>query len=327
MQQISLSKRQYSFLAKVTVWLISILCFIYAIYNVNIGQMWTAIKQYSMTSIVLLFLFSIIICIVNGLRKYFLFNKQLSLSQSIQSAFFGLGGNNIFPAKAGEFIHAFYIARVTGKPNTEVFPVIFMERFADINLLAILSLFMLSIFEPSKWTILLTCSAIAFIWLGILLLSYKSSWIFFMLRYIPWEYPRNIANHLCSALHSNLLLHWMIRLFITTILVWVISIGYYYFAFTIVAKLDLTIINTMCASFILCFGAIIPSSPGSLGVFEASAVFALGLFGVPHSEALAIGLVCHFFMFFVPVAGMVIIMSINKQVKQIVLTAEQELKT
>ena len=101
----------------------------------------------------------------------------------------------------------------------------------------------------------------------------------------------------------------------------------FFIAFTIVAKLDLTIINTMCASFILCFGAIIPSSPGSLGVFEASAVFALGLFGVPHSEALAIGLVCHFFMFFVPVAGMVIIMSINKQVKQIVLTAEQELKT
>lgn len=327
MQQISLSKRQYSFLAKIAVWLISILCFIYAIYNVNIGQMWTAIKQYSIMSIVLLFLFSILICIVNGLRKYCLFNKQLSLSQSIQSVFLGLGGNNIFPAKAGEFIHAFYIARVTGKPSTEVFPVIFMERFADINLLAILSLFMLSIFEPSKWTILLICSVIVVTWLGILLLYYKSSWIFFMLRYIPWEYLRNIVNHLCNSLHSKLLLHWMILLFITTIFVWIISIGYYYFSFTVVAKLDLTIINTICASFILCLGSIIPSSPGSLGVFEASVVFALGLFGVPHSEALAIGLVCHFFMFFVPVIGMVISMSINRQVKQIVLTAEQELKT
>lgn len=323
MQPDSSSKSRYSRLAKSSVWLISILCFIYAVHNVNIAQMWAAVKQYSIQSIVLLFLFAILTCFVNGFRKYCLFNKELSLTQAIQAAFLGLGGNNIFPAKAGEFIHALYIARITCKPSTEVFAVIFMERFADVNLLAILSLFILSALEPSRWAIWLTCIAITIIWLGILLLYYRSSWIFFMLSYIPWEYPRNVVHHLCSALHSKLLLHWMICLFLTSILVWVVSIGYYYVAFTVVAQLNLTIINTMCASFILCFGAIIPSSPGSLGVFEASAVFALGLFGVPQSEALAIGLVCHFFAFFVPVVGMIITMANNRQVKQIVLTAEK----
>lgn len=310
----------------ICLWGISLVCLAYALSNVAFKQMWAAVNQYTLLSILLIVLLELGVCFINGFRKYILFDSCLPLSKAIQSAFLGLGGNNIFPAKAGEIIHVLYISKVTGIPKTEVFPIVFLERFADINVLAIVSFCMLSVLEPSWWLICLVSMFIFGIWLGMLIVYKKPSWIFYILQYIPWEYPRKIGEFVCEALHSKLTFSWMLRLIFTTLAVWIVTISFYVTAFIIVAELPLSIIDSISASFILCLGAILPSSPGSIGVFEASTVFALGLFDIEHSTSLAIGLLCHAVVFFIPVIGMFLSMYYNKQVKTLVLTTERELK-
>lgn len=325
MQQGTSFNIRYGQKTKIFFWIITVVCLIYAISNVHLTDMWTALRHYSPLYIFLLLLLEVLLCIVNGYRKYVLFSGRLSFKHSIQASFLGLGGNNIFPAKAGEIIHTLYIAKVTNIPITEVIPTIFLERFADINVLVVCIICMLSLFEPPQWTIGIIGSGLLAVWLGMFLLYYKPSWIFSLLSYIPWKYPRTIAKNICTALHTKLTFPWILRLIVTTLLTWFITIGFFIFSFSVVASLPLSFIQSTCAAFLLCFTAILPSSPGSLGLYEASSVFVLGLFGINKSEALTIGIVCHAIVFFVPVIGMGISLYIDKQAKSIVMTAEKEI--
>lgn len=319
-------RARYKPILTIVGWGISLLCLIYALANVNLTDMWRAIQRYSAGLLLCGMGLEFTSCSVNGLRKYLLFYKKLPFIKALQAAFLCIGGNTIFPAKFGEIIHALYIAKVTHLPKTKVFPISFLERFTDATLLATFSLFMLSVFESSRWLIFILSVIILVVWSILFIFSYKSLYVLSLIEFIPWEKPKSILQNVCTTIVDHLNLSWMLRLIFSSFLIWLFNIIFYMFAFGVIAGIDLSFMELLGVTAILYLSFSLPSSPGGIGVFEAASVFALGLFGIDHATALAAGLMCHAIKFFVPLGTMCIFISIDKQIKPMLIRAEQNVE-
>ena len=59
------------------------------------------------------------------------------------------------------------------------------------------------------------------------------------------------------------------------------------------AGLDITFEQSLAVFTVSLLGYVIPSSPGSIGIYEAAFVISLGWFGIPKESAFATGLLCH----------------------------------
>jgi uncharacterized membrane protein YbhN (UPF0104 family) len=100
-----------------------------------------------------------------------------------------------------------------------------------------------------------------------------------------------------EAVNLGMTLKSLLWLTASTILVWTsyatVSISSYKY----IAELNLTITQGICIFAISSLGMLLPSTPGALGVYEASTVLALSWFGIEKEQALGIALFNHALQF------------------------------
>jgi uncharacterized protein (TIRG00374 family) len=269
--------------------LISLLCLGYALRGVDAGEFMAVLSGYPKPAfLVVLFLFVLCIC-VQALRLSLLFDPSLGLFDALKAVTVGLGLNNVLPAKGGEVFKVAYIGRSLGRAASVAAGAVFFERFFDANVLCLLSALALS--DVVERSILWRA--------GFFLIICWSFFIFFRSRPDVFERLWGVIPLLrrvkfLDDLREHLLYGMTVRQLLlgslTTAGVWAAYCAYTVYAFISVGETPLTPTNAAVVFLISAAGQLLPSSPGSLGVFEASIIWGFGIFGVGREQALGIAI-------------------------------------
>ncbi|MDR1884994.1 MAG: flippase-like domain-containing protein, partial [Synergistaceae bacterium] len=261
------------------------LCLLYALRGVEIGVLLEALSGYSAGSVsVTLLLFALCLWI-QAVRLSVLFEPSLGPFGAFKAVIVGLGLNNVLPAKGGEAAKVIYIGKFLGRPVSEATGAVFFERFFDINCLYLLSALILGdIISPMllrrMGAFFLACWAIFAIF------RFRPDLFDRIWRALPWLRGVKFLDDLQRRLLRDLAAPRLAAAGALTAGVWVTYCLYSVYTFMYVGSLSLTPVNAATVFLISAAGQLIPSSPGSLGVFEASVVWGFGLFGIDREPAL-----------------------------------------
>ena len=223
--------------------------------------------------------------------------KQIPLRNIFWANMAGYLGNNILPARAGEFIRAAYLSRENEISASFVFATGLVERLMDVIALIILGSVALSITDILSAPIraaLQTMSALGiFGLLAMILLPRLDKWLSRIVAALPLldtSAREKLAGFLEQFLRGLGALHPFQRIMVfilLTALIWTMDgLG------TVFLSRILHLSISLDQAFVLLAGlglsSAIPSTPGYVGVYQFVAVVILEPFGISRADALAL---------------------------------------
>ncbi len=275
---------------------VSLFCLLYVFRGVPLTDLWDVLRRFPVPPMLATVAASFAAYAVMGLRLTRMNVVPLSFRSAFCATLAGLAVNNVMPAKAGEVAKAVWIGRSDRLPMDTALGIVFMERFFDVNVLALLSLwFAWNMGRRDAALLLLACLAVG--WLVLLLLRRRPEHIV-RLAHLPL--PRKASDFLqrfLSALVGHMTpgrLAWTAG---TSLIVWSLYALEMTLALNGVAGLGLSRGAALSVFAVSSLGMLLPSSPGAIGVYEAVAVAALRAHDVPHDHALAAALFAHMAQF------------------------------
>jgi len=237
--------------------------------------------------------------------------KQIPVSNVFWANMAGYLGNNILPARAGEFIRAAYLSRQSNISSSFVFATGLVERLMDVIALIILgsvSLSMMELLSPPMKVALQTMGGVGFF--GILIVIFLprfSTHIMKVVAALPWlaaPARLKLAGFLDQFLRGLEALHQFQRIIgfiLLTALIWTMDgLG------TVFLGRILHLSISLDQAFVLLAGlglsSAIPSTPGYVGVYQFVAVVILEPFGISRADALA-------FIFFIQIINLLALLA------------------
>ena len=275
---------------------ISFFCLFYAFRGVPLRELWDALSRFPLPPMFLTTAVSFTAYAVMGVRLTRMNAPPLSFHSAFCATLAGLAINNVIPAKAGEVAKAVWIGRDNRLSTDAALGIVFMERFFDVNALALLSLWFVWHVGLQGATILFLVCLLAG-WLVLLLMRRYPKTVSWA-AYLPL--PRKITDFLqrfLSALVGHLTAGRLVWMASTSFLVWSLYALETTVALNGVAGLGLSWKAALSVFALSSLGMLLPSSPGAIGVYEAIAVAALRAHDVPHEQALAAALFAHMAQF------------------------------
>lgn len=267
-------------------------CIAYALWGVNFSALAQAFHRFDMLRITGLILFSFLGYLLLGCRLRFISSGRVSVYLGTKASIFALGVNNIFPAKLGEVAKALYLGQATSMGPASGLGIVFWERFFDLNML--LALGLLSTISLKLGFIAVPFAlAIATGWLYVYSLRRHPHVVHRILAYLPLGRLRLFIDDVNGHVSKDFGPGFALRLLGLTALVWVQYVLQVGAGLNWVGGLPLTPGQVMAVFVISAVGMAVPSSPGAFGMYEASFVFGMGLFGIGKTDALAVALVIH----------------------------------
>ncbi len=224
---------------------------------------------------------------------------------SVGTAFFTLNEgyllNNLLPFRLGEVGRAFLLSRKTGLGFWQVISSIVIERILDLAVAVGLLFATLPFVVGAAWAGQAAVSVGAAVLIGLgglYLLARNREWAMRLYERLSARLPvlRRLGSGAVGAFFDGLAVLTDGRRFLRAagfmLLNWGLGIGQYYaHGAGLLPQAQL-----LWGAFTLgvaALGVAAPSSPGSVGVFEAAVVAALALFGQDASVALALAFVLH----------------------------------
>ena len=210
---------------------------------------------------------------------------------------------NTLPARLGELVRAYVLARTERIRTATVLGSLAAERILDMAMLGIfwaLSLLVAPIPNWFRWSGYITIAAVVVICLGLWGLHASRG------RVARWGetrlvrlLPRRLGEAISSgipAFSSGLQVFsrptFLARAGAWTIVAWVVSAA----VFLLVGEslgLKLPFWSLFLLTFVICVGISVPSSPGFIGIMEGACVMGLSLLGIGGPEALAFAILYH----------------------------------
>jgi uncharacterized protein (TIRG00374 family) len=244
--------------------------------------------------------------------------KALKVKHAYFGIVLGYFFNNLLPARAGEFIRAFYLKKKKTAPASEVFGSVVFERFLDGIVIISLIVFSLNYFPTTPLVQKASISAIVFyffVLLAILLLQFRRALFESLTRKFFDLFPEKISRILHNSRESfinGLGLIARPRLFFRAILLsiisWALSVLTVYICLQMF-KLGLGWPEAILLICVLSIGSMIPTSPGMIGIYEFCCVLALnGILGQSEEVAGLFGLFSHTIGYlYVLIAGFIVL--------------------
>ena len=253
-------------------------------------------------------------------RYLLIHEKRIALSSLYPATIIGYMANNILPARMGEFVRAYTLAKKEQLQTPAVFASLVIDRLFDgftVMLILLLTLFVLRLpqgMEEAE-TMLRTGGAVTF-------LIYAAAVVFLFLlkrqtmRTLAWTalvlkpFPKALSDRLIPLLGSfiggirlSAQSGHIVAVLCSSFLIWaacVIPVDLVLRGFGI----HLPISASMFILVLLVFAVMVPASPGFIGTYHYACFKGLSAFGVTESTAVSIALVLHGIAFFpVIVAG------------------------
>jgi len=290
--------------------IISVACLWYAFRGVDPTALWVGITRVGLPWVFASVVAALLSLVVRALRWRFLLAGRGAVgSWSLVSAtFIGIMANNLLPARLGEVVRAWVLARREQMSVPTVLASILVERLLDV--IAALALLGLALAVSPKLgdgtahmlkqaglaVLLAVAAGVSALLLAVRLrerlLRAGERWAARVGR--SWasrslELVRRFLEGLC-ALRGGLRVAAVASL---SLLIWVVAIA----AFYVMAQgfhLDLTPAQTTLVFVIVLFGVAVPSAPGFVGTFHGFCVAGLSLVaGIEPTQAAAYATLLH----------------------------------
>jgi hypothetical protein len=294
---------------KIYRWLPGVLISFVALFAVFRMVRWEDLKL-SLSTIRLLNVFIVIaITLVALVARALAWQVLLAWKAGFRRSFFlinlGYFLNNILPLRAGEIGRAVFMGQASGLGTFHVLSTILIERAFDLAIAAGLLLATLPLVLGMAWARPVAVVTMILVLLGL-----------FALYLIARNGPRVHARISGLGTRFRLVHKWIVPSldslvdglgaltrpgqFLLSVLLIVTSWGlwvcmYYTILWSLSPHLPLYWAGFTIG--VLAMGIAIPAAPGGLGVYEASLVGALALFGISPSSSLAIALLMRFLQF------------------------------
>ena len=290
--------------------------------KIDFNQLWTALLKVDYRYIVLAVLATFASYLLRAVRWHYLLipEKRIPLSSLYPATIIGYMANNLLPARLGEFIRAYVLARKEGLQTATVFASLVIDRLFDgftVILILLFTLFTIKLPQglTDAETVLKTGGVVTFaLYAGIIifliLLKHQTMrtlyWTGFLLKPIPQKLSDRIIQMLGSFIGGIRISSKggdISALLISSILVWICCIIPVY-SVLLGFDIKLPIVASMFILVLLVFAVMVPASPGYVGTYHYACFKGLSAFGIPESTAVTVALVIHAIGFFpVIIAG------------------------
>jgi len=213
--------------------------------------------------------------------------------------------NYILPLRAGEIGRAVFMGQTSGLGPFHVLSTIVIERSFDLAMASGLLLTTLPLVLGVSWARPVAIFTMALVIAGLFMLYLMArnsqkvhGWVSRLGQRWPlvqkWVVPS--LDSLLDGLGTLTQLSQFLLVVFWIFLSWVLWVSIYYVMLQPVLP-GFPFYRAMFLTGVLALGLAIPQAPGGLGVFEASVVGTLAIFGVSPSVALAYALMMHFMQF------------------------------
>ncbi len=297
------------------------LCLVYVFHGVPLSDLWEAMRRFPVIPMLATVLTGFVAYAVMGVRLMFMNpegHPHLAFRSTFCASLVGLALNNVLPAKAGEIAKAVWVGRDHGLSLNTSLGIVFMERFFDVNVLALLSLwFLWEQGQVKVMSLFLLCLAGG--WGLLFLFRARPEWAHFWER-LPL--PSKITNFLTRFTLSLVeqmsprRIAWMT---VSSLFLWLFYALQTGVCLNWAAGLGFSWTETVAVFALSSLGMLLPSSPGAVGVYEAVMLTALTAYNVPRDLALAVALFAHMAQF-IPVTvtgGLVFLLSPRNKIPQL----------
>lgn len=267
--------------------------------------------------------------------RYILHHREVPFGHLYAGLILGYLFNNLFPARAGEFVRAWYLCRKKHAGFSEAFGSVVMERLLDGICVVSFIAFAVTNFPVSVAVRSGGYTAVTFygiVLIIILLLQFRRSWIDpvsdFFLSPFPTAWRDRIYSLRDSFIGGLSLVRNPRPLFIAillSIISWGMSVGTNYICMRMF-NLPVGLSGSLLLIAVLSLGAMIPSSPGMIGIYEYCCILVLcDMLGLPREVAVAFGLATHFFSYaYILIVGVVVLAVENLHLSDLESAADSE---
>jgi len=274
-------------------------CIAYLIAGVDLNELLRTFSNYSPLHMAGVFAITIPIYFCMGIRLSMLSSKEISPLIGVWGSLLAIGVNNILPARLGEVAKAAYFKQKSTLRFPEAMGIIFLERFLDINILALATLGAAVLLGFGLMGLPLLGFVLA-CWAILLLIIRRMTTEGPGLSFIPWAGLRHFVRRILVSIEQSLRGKAILMPIAISILIWILNFAYFASIPLWLVDLNLSwaqILGIFAAVYI---GISIPGMPGGIGMAEGAVVAVLTWYGVPKTQALALALTIRAFNFIPP---------------------------
>lgn len=299
---------------------------------ISIGLVWYIIKKYDVESSWLTvkatpfsFLISMVIIYLStflfrALRwKLMLFNfPNLGFILLFKSIIIGFAGNNVIPARGGEFLRMEYFSRRTKISRTTSLTSIMLEKILDALILLSFLLFASIFVLKTNSFFINTILVVSFIFLPIIIflivIKFKGNQIIKGLGLRNGQFIQFISKHFVnfdaalSFLKADIN---TIKILGISVLIWLLEGLVFVLGLKAIGLNNSVFLMGIISLCIVNFGILIPSSPGYIGIFQAAIIIVLASFSISETNSLASAIIIHSCQFF-PITAIGILLFLDE---------------
>ncbi|VAX20253.1 hypothetical protein MNBD_NITROSPINAE04-2701 [hydrothermal vent metagenome] len=296
-------------------WAISVSFIVWAVLKMDLTKVWGALVMADYRWVIPAAILNIALLCGRGARwRHFIAPiKQVSFMSSFSAMCIGFMANMVLPARIGEFVRAYVLAKKESISKSSAFATVVIERaFDGLSVVVMMALIFIFVEPPDANDIFWTSLKIAGITASIFfMIFFTGLYLFhrrvkFMERAVEWltaalpgKYrakAREIIEAFRKGFDSIDHGHRVVKIILWCAFIWGAAAPFNYFIFQ-AFDLDLPISASFLVLLSQILGVMVPSAPGFIGVFHAATIAGLMFYGVDSELALSVALVLHIIMF------------------------------
>lgn len=293
---------------------VTVLLLWWALHGVAFGEVWAQIRQGDPLLLAAAVAVATFGFLIRAMRWKILLTPVLPdtpLGARFAAVSIGFMANNVLPARVGEFARAYALSRLVPVSASAAFGSLVVERFLDgVVLLLFLVIPPLTPGFPSNTALseglgaLILRGGIAAVVVAMAALAGMAIWPRAFLRsterlgaMLPRAMARPVVDALAALLDAIAVLRsprLLTLAFLWTVGFWLFH-GLSFWLGMLAFGIDTGMVSAWFTEAVVAFGVAIPSAPGFIGTFHASANFALtNVYGVEEARSLAFAFGYHF---------------------------------
>jgi uncharacterized protein (TIRG00374 family) len=289
--------------------------------KIDFNLLGISLKKVDYRLILLAVVFTFISYFLRAVRWRFLLihEKSVPISSLYPATVIGYMANNILPARLGEFVRAYILARREGLKTPAVFASLVIDRLFDgftVMLMLVITLFTINLphgMEDAGTAVraggivmfLLYAGVIAFLFLLKLQTSRTVAVVAWFLKPLPNSLSERMVALLVSFISGigiSVKGGHLSAILLLSIMTWVccvLPVDFVLQGFGI----NLPITASMFIMVLLVFAVMVPASPGFIGTYHYACYKGLSVFGISETTSVSIALIIHGTTFFPVIAA------------------------
>ncbi len=282
-------KKKRAYLGKGLQLILIIVIIFYLFKGIDIHKLFNTLSHYSLFPIVVTLFLIFLSYVALSFRWNYLIGGDLGIAPSFETAIVADFLNIVFPARIGDLAKVYYLNKYYKRKGHDVFSVLFIERFLDINVLFLFTLFISFLYTENIKARIGLIILFFFIILSILFIKTPISRK--ILNMVPVQKIREYGLKIVDGIDERLTLSSLgFSIFYTTIL-WITYFLKNIIFFRYATHFTLSLFQIFILFAVSTVSFVLPITPGGIGAYQASIVFVAVAYGIPKEDALAAGVV------------------------------------